>query len=65
MSKTSRLYVVTTEKFGDVSFVADSLADARTDARHRFGVRNPKLVRLAPRTSTPCAACDSRPCVCP
>lgn len=58
-----RSYVVTTAKFGEVTIQAFDIADARRDARKRFGVKNPSSVR-AVATYTRCAECDSKPCCC-
>lgn len=56
-------YLVTTEKFGEVSIEATDIKDARRDARRRFNITNPKLVRRA-HTYTTCDVCSSAPCCC-
>jgi hypothetical protein len=58
------LYIVSTERFGDVTVEFDSITDARRDARRRFGVKNPRSVR-AYREYRVCDVCDSAPCCCP
>jgi hypothetical protein len=56
-------YTVTTDRFGDVSFYATDIKDARRDARLRFGIKNPKLVRRTTEYTT-CTTCSSAPCCC-
>jgi len=56
-------YIVTTDRFGDVSFYATDIKDARRDARVRFGVKNPKLVRRETAYTT-CDTCSCSPCCC-
>ena len=60
---TLRRYIITTEKFGEVAILAENIEAARADARRRFKIKNPALVR-AERTYTECADCESRPCCC-
>lgn len=48
----SRVYLVTTEKFGVLAVERDTIAEARAWARQNFGVRR-------------CESCDSAPCCCP
>lgn len=58
-------YIVQTDRFGDVSILADDIKDARKDARRRFGIKNPRLVRrAAAESATTCNGCQSRPCCC-
>ena len=56
-------YRVVTVAFGMVLISADSIAEARADARRRFGPAGVVSVR---RLTTPriCHGCDSQPCCC-
>jgi hypothetical protein len=56
-------YIVTTEQFGDVSVTFDNIGQARADARERFGVTNPRMVRVA-QSYVKCDSCESAPCTC-
>lgn len=56
-------YIVSTEKFGDVTVTFDNIEEARADARRRFGVKNPRAVR-AMREYAKCESCESAPCCC-
>ncbi len=62
MSRTLSTYTVTTDRFGDVEIEAYDIADARRDAKQRFG-SSPKCVRRTTRYRR-CDDCDSAPCVC-
>lgn len=63
MDRQLRLYVVATERFGGVTIQAYDIAEARRDARLRFGVKNPRAVTPQRRYQR-CANCDSQPCCC-
>lgn len=59
----SRLYDVKTERFGTVTKVADTIAEARRWARDAFrGLPVTVTPHVAKRST--CQACDSRPCCC-
>jgi len=57
------IYVVRTEKFGNVLLDCKNIGQARKWARERFGVSNPECVSRQ-RTYKRCSVCDSKPCVC-
>lgn len=59
----SRSYHVQTERFGTISIVADSIADARRRAKSAYGA-GPQAVTPAPTQGDRCNGCDSAPCCC-
>lgn len=60
----SNTYAIRTEQFGVIHLEADSIAEARKEARQRFGV-GPRGVWRVYRERPFCEVCDSRPCCCP
>jgi len=56
-------YIITTEKFDEVTITADNIKAARADAKRRFRIKNPAMTR-AVKEYNECSICDSKPCCC-
>ena len=57
------IYVVSTERFGDLNLGADSIREARRMAWERFRA-GPRSVRRWHPPRPLCDRCESRPCCC-
>lgn len=56
------LYVITTDRFGEILLEAKGIKAARARAKLMFPDDAPRVARLI--LSTPCDRCESRPCCC-
>lgn len=57
------IYVVKTERFGNVLVVRDSIEEARAWAKTALGA-GPRCVSRYVEPGALCPSCDSRPCCC-